>query len=218
MADNPRIEELRGRVQRDPSSIAFAQLGEEYRRAGQYEEAIETCRTGLSRHPGYLSARVTLGRALIETRELDAAEAELSLVLKAAPENLAAIRGLADIHHQRGDLVNALTFYRRALALARHDPDLEQTVDDIERMRGTSSSPAEVAGGLSFAQARDEFLSFAPPIAPAPRQQPTAAAPVAEESLPVSDILDDLELESLPDLEALLSALTVHRRGSGSSS
>lgn len=215
--DNPRIEELRGRVQRDPSSIAFAQLGEEYRRAGHYEEAIETCRTGLSRHPGYLSARVTLGRALIETRELDAAEAELSLVLKAAPENLAAIRGLADIHHQRGDLGNALAFYRRALALAKHDPDLEQTVDDIERISGTAPGPAEVPGGLSFAQARDEFLSFAPPIAPAPRQQPTVAAPVAEVSLPVLDILDDPVLESLPDLEAFLSAITVYRRRSGSS-
>ena len=40
MAENPRIEELRRRVQKDPASIAFAQLAEEFRRAGRFEEAI----------------------------------------------------------------------------------------------------------------------------------------------------------------------------------
>jgi len=39
---------------------------EELRRAGEYQEAVDTCRAGLRVHPGYLSARVTLGRALIE--------------------------------------------------------------------------------------------------------------------------------------------------------
>lgn len=102
MAENPRIEELRRRVQSDPASIAFAALAEEFRRMGRHEEAIETCRAGLQRHPAYLSARVTLGRALIETGEYEAARAELETVLRAAPENLAAIRGLAQIHERLG--------------------------------------------------------------------------------------------------------------------
>jgi tetratricopeptide (TPR) repeat protein len=103
MADFPRIEELKRRVQQDPASIAFAALADEYRRAGRFAEAIETCRAGLLRHPAYLSARVTLGRALIELGEFDEAETELQQVLRAAPENLAAIRALAEIHHRRGD-------------------------------------------------------------------------------------------------------------------
>src|SRR5215204_4877762 len=80
MADNPRIEELRRRVQLDPASIAFAALAEEFRRMGRHEDAIETCRSGLLRHPAYLSARVTLGRALIETGEYDAAREELERI------------------------------------------------------------------------------------------------------------------------------------------
>jgi tetratricopeptide (TPR) repeat protein len=103
MADFPRIEELKRRVQQDPASIAFAALADEYRRAGRFTDAVETCRAGLLRHPAYLSARVTLGRALLELGEFDEAEAELQQVLRAAPENLAAIRALADIHHRRGD-------------------------------------------------------------------------------------------------------------------
>ena len=102
MADNPRIEELRRRVDADPASIAFAALAEEYRRSGAYQDAIETCRTGLQRHPSYVSARVTLGRALIEVGDYDAARVELESVLKTAPENLAAIRAMAEIHDRPG--------------------------------------------------------------------------------------------------------------------
>ena len=87
MADHsPRIDDLRRRVLRDPASIAFAQLAEEYRRAGALEEAVEVCRAGLARHAGYLSARVTLGRALLELGQLDAALEELNAVLAGAPE------------------------------------------------------------------------------------------------------------------------------------
>jgi tetratricopeptide (TPR) repeat protein len=103
VADSPRIEELKRRVQSDPASIAFAALAEEYRRAGRFDEAIDTCTTGLVRHPSYLSAHVTLGRALIEVGRLQEARGELEYVLKLAPENLAAIRGLAEIHHRIGD-------------------------------------------------------------------------------------------------------------------
>jgi tetratricopeptide (TPR) repeat protein len=103
MADSGRIEELRRRVQLDPASIAFAALAEEYRRAGRYDEAVATCRAGLLRHPAYLSARVTLGRALLEMGQLAEARAELEHVLRIAPENLAAIRCLAELHHRRAE-------------------------------------------------------------------------------------------------------------------
>jgi tetratricopeptide (TPR) repeat protein len=103
MADSRKIEELKRRVQQDPASIAFAALADEYRRAGQFHDAIETCRAGLLRHPAYVSARVTLGRALLEIGEYDEAQTNLEQVLRAAPENLAAIRALAEIHERRGD-------------------------------------------------------------------------------------------------------------------
>ena len=158
MADNPRIEDLRRRVQKDPASIAFAQLAEEYRRAGSFQEAVETCLSGLARHPTYLSARVTLGRSLIELNELEEALNELEQVLKAAPENLAAIRGVAEIHQRRGNLPEALAQYRAALLLARNDPDLEQTVIDICQ-RLEKSKRRDVPGGMSLEQAQEEFLA-----------------------------------------------------------
>jgi tetratricopeptide (TPR) repeat protein len=98
MRDNPRIEELKRRVQMDPASIAFAALAEEYRRAGRFEDAIATCTAGLYRHPAYISAHVTLGRALSALGRSGEARAQFEHVLALAPENLAAIRGLVEIH------------------------------------------------------------------------------------------------------------------------
>jgi tetratricopeptide (TPR) repeat protein len=137
--DNPRILELRRRVQADPASIAFAQLAEECRRSGAPDEAIGICRAGLAHHPDYLSARVTLGRALIEVGQFDEAATELTRVVATAPDNLPAIRGLAEVYQQRGDMPLALTYFQRALVLAKHDPDLE---DSVERLAQAIAIPA----------------------------------------------------------------------------
>jgi tetratricopeptide (TPR) repeat protein len=195
--EHPRIEELRRRVLKDKASIAFAQLAEEYRRAGRFEEAIETCRTGLAHHPGYLSAHVTLGRALIEVGELQQAQDELKRVLAAAPENLAALKGLAEIHHRRGEQQEALVHYRRALEFAPHDPDLEHLVAQIARDLEPAHAPAAVPGGLSFEEAMGEFLALDSQAAPAaPAVEPVAdhageavaPIPVIPEGIPAAPV------------------------------
>jgi len=213
MADSQRIEDLRRRVQKDPASIAFAQLAEECRRAGRFDEAVEVCRAGLDRHPGYLSARVTLGRALVELNALDEAQTELELVLRSAPENLAAIRGLAEIHHRRGSLAEALVHYRTALALAKNDPDLQRTVADLEALVEPPPPPPDE--GMTFAEAEIELLKnlSPPPPVPSPaaplpaRNEPTqAAAPPAEFNL--ATVSPEIPQEpavdvDLPSLEAV---------------
>jgi tetratricopeptide (TPR) repeat protein len=132
MPAESRIDELKRRVHADPASIAFAQLAEEYRRAGQLTEAVETCRAGLALRPEFLSVRVTLARALLALGELDQASTELTDVIAASPVgNLAATRALADTRRRQGRLDEALDQYRVALSLAPNDPDLERTVAEI---------------------------------------------------------------------------------------
>jgi tetratricopeptide (TPR) repeat protein len=174
MSANTRLDDLRRRVQQDPSSIAFAQLAEEYRRAGQLEDAVEVCRVGLAIHPSYVSARVTLGRALLDLEKLDDARQELERVLASAPENLAAIRGLAEIHHRRGALAEALVHYRAALALARHDPDLELTVADLAAQLEPVAPPAEDAW-------LESMPTLAPSLPPSQRVSDVAAPADAPE-------------------------------------
>jgi len=183
VTDNPRILELRRRVQADPASIAFAQLAEECRRSGANDDAVGICRAGLAHHPDYLSARVTLGRALVELGRLDEAHAELTIVLNTAPDNLPAIRSLAEIYQRRGQMPEALEHYRRALQLARHDPDLEHEVERIQKEVATpapatpSASPVAIEDLFDF----DTLLQqLGPDLPPEPPPNPVlgAAAPV----------------------------------------
>jgi hypothetical protein len=173
-----RIDDLRRRVEADPASIAFAQLAEEYRRAGQTEEAVRVCREGLTRHPGYLSARVTLGRALLDLGQLGEARTELRFVANEAPENLAAVRGLAEIFHREGDAASALDYFRRALTLAPHDPELEEIVQQLSRQVGAESGPSN---GLTFEEAHQELLSAADRVPLAPTAASADPAPATSD-------------------------------------
>jgi tetratricopeptide (TPR) repeat protein len=209
MSDNPRIDDLRRRVQKDPASIAFAQLGEEYRRAGQFQEAADVCRAGLAIHPGYLSAHVTLGRTLIELHDLAGARVEFETVLKSAPENLAALRGLAEVLHKSGLLSEALVQYRLAQGLARNDPDLERMVGDLTRELAARSSATTAAVAVPFEKA--------PAPAPAVQEAPPPAAlgvvypaPVKPEPEPEPEPQPEREPEPVREqpAAALVPALT----------
>jgi len=120
------------RILRDPSSISFAQLAEEHRRAGHFEEAVRICRVGLAHHPGFLSARVTLGQSLLAQGEVEDATAQFRAVLRAAPDHLAALRSLADIHRRRGEVAEAVQYFRAALALVPGDKELSGWIAALE--------------------------------------------------------------------------------------
>jgi tetratricopeptide (TPR) repeat protein len=195
----------------DPASIAFAALAEEYRRAGRFEDAIATCQSGLQRHPAYLSARVTLGRALLELSRFDEARQELEHVLRAAPENLAAIRGLAEIHHRRGELPEALEQYRSALHVAKHDTEIEHALDEISKQ--VAPAVAAAPQPEPAAERIEEPISaVAPPppeLPPAPARKPiqlvtrSTPAPAAEPEPPLPPFDPPLvPIESPPALEA----------------
>ncbi len=121
------IDDLRQRLRRDPASIAFAQLAEELRRAGHYADAVAVAQTGLAIYPEYLSARVTLGRSLIELGRLDDAQRELETVLATAPEHLAATRALADVRSRRQPSAAALRAARAVAALEAWLPAINVT-------------------------------------------------------------------------------------------
>jgi predicted Zn-dependent protease len=176
MADTPRIEELKRRVQSDPASIAFAALAEEFRRAGRFEEAIATCTAGLVRHPSYLSAHVTLGRSLIEVGRFEDAREELEHVLRLAPENLAAIRGLAEIHHRRGDQGH-------------------EQYTDADVARYAAEGDAAHAAEAALQQAASHASPAAPEVAQprALQPEPPAAAPAVRQPVATPPALAGLD-------------------------
>ena len=143
MGETTRLEELKRRVEADPASIAFASLAEEYRRAARFDEAVEASRAGLRFHPTYVSARVTLGRSLMELGLYDQAERELHVVARSTPDNLAARRALGDLYWRQADLVRALEQLRLAAGLAPGDGELTELVRELELEVAASQPPAE---------------------------------------------------------------------------
>jgi tetratricopeptide (TPR) repeat protein len=198
--ESSRIVELRRRVQADPASIAFAQLAEEYRRAGDLREAVRWCRAGLEHHPSYLSARVTLGRALLDLGMLDDAARELDIVLRGAPDNLSALRARADIYERAGALEQALGLYKRALTLVRFDPYLEGAVTRIDRAMAAASEPPQIDDDLDTDAPVDFDALLAslgtPDAAPPPSVERLLSHPA---SAPPAPVLPDEPSETTDD-------------------
>jgi hypothetical protein len=92
-----------GRSNAPLDSATFAHVAERFRRAGDLHRAVALCREGLKRFPSHVSARVTLGLSLLDLAQYSQARAELQQALKRAPDNLAAIRGLAQLHDHPDD-------------------------------------------------------------------------------------------------------------------
>lgn len=181
-----RIDELRRRLERDPGSRLFAQLAEEHRKAGDHAEAVRVSRAGLAQHPNYPSARLTLGRALLESGDAAAARRELEQALREAPDNILASRFLGQALEAVGALGEALLQYGATLKMAPGDRQLEAQVQTLKARLTTAAVPA----------ARSEPRPApSPPVMARPAMpavvRPTAAAapPAAGSELPATVLL-----------------------------
>jgi tetratricopeptide (TPR) repeat protein len=171
-----RIDELRRRLERDPASRLFAQLAEEHRKAGNHAEAVRVARTGLAQHPSYASARLTLGRALLDSGDAGGARVELEAALRDAPDNILASRFLGQALEALGELGPALLQLQKTLKMAPGDRQLESQIVALETRLRTPS-----AAGSAPAQ-RPPASELTTPIRPlAP---PLAAADADEQALP----------------------------------
>ena len=189
-----RIEELEKRLQADPNSRMFVQLAEEYRKAGLLENAVEICEEGLKKHPQYPSARVALGRALLESESFVRAAEEFESVLAQVPDNILANKFLGETYHRLGRLDEAIQKYQTAQTLAPEDTELE---GKIQAARGESAgnAPAPLAPEepppLFDMPASAGSLPEPPPMPLEPLQEdtlePTFVDPPAASVLPLPE-------------------------------
>ena len=203
MADTPRIEQLRRRVEKNPASIDFVALAEEYRRAGWFNEAIATCRAGLEHNPAFLSPRVTLGRALIEIGELDQAKVELEYVLGAAPENLAAIRAMAEIHHRQGGFSDEAAYSTMVESVAA-EPGLQVVAQQPASEAPAPPKHATVASAELGVQASE-------PASPVLSVTSPAQVAALSTEPPRPSVVPSAEVAELPALEKFLAAILAAR-------
>ena len=131
-ATNPKIEELRFRVKTDPKSRLFFPLAEELRKAGQLTEAEQVLQQGLTIHPTYLSAWVSLGRVLRDEHKDSEAVDALSRALQLDPGNVVAARILADAYLALGEKLEAIKKYKLVHALMPADEELKGVIERLD--------------------------------------------------------------------------------------
>ena len=181
MATNPRIDDLRRRLDREPQSRLFAQLAEELRKEGDLREAIQVARRGLEKHPNYPSARMTLGRALFDSREFSAARSEFESVVKGAPDNILASRLLAECLEALGDVPGAIERYNATLVFSPGDKQVIQRLEALARKAKQGAAPAAAAEPGA--------------TAPSARATPPPALTADDAPIPLVEADEEFELE-----------------------
>jgi tetratricopeptide (TPR) repeat protein len=177
MEGSQRLDELRQKFHENPRRY-FAPLANEYRKAGDPEQAIAICRAHLAQQPGHMSGHVVYGQALYDAHRIDEARGVFEKALSLDPDNAIVLRQLGDIARQKGETAEARHWYARALDA---DPQDHQTAAYI----------AELTEPITEAAATDVETPL-----PVPAQEPEIADvhAVAEEKEKPPALLHEEEI------------------------
>jgi tetratricopeptide (TPR) repeat protein len=168
------IERLKEKVNKDPHSKLFIPLAEEYKKAGMFDEAIDVLNKGLEAQPGYMSARVSLGKIYLDRGMLEEARAEFEKVINAIPDNLYAHKKLAEIYRDLNERDKAVKEFKIVLKLNPMDEWAATNLSDIEE--GIKPQP-EVTEKVT---AEESILSEPKAITEAEEEKPPEI-PIGEE-------------------------------------
>jgi tetratricopeptide (TPR) repeat protein len=131
MASSARIEELEKKFNENPRRY-FAPLANEYRKAGDVQQAIAICRTYVPQQPGHMSGHIVFGQALFEAGDHDEARGVFEAALGLDPENLIALRHLGDIAREHGESDEARAWYRRVLDADPRNDEVAALLTSVE--------------------------------------------------------------------------------------
>ena len=201
MQSSPRIDELRQKFHENPRRY-FAPLANEYRKAGDPEQAIAICRAHLAQQPGHMSGHVVYGQALYDAGRIEEARVVFQQALALDPENLIVLRHLGDIARRQGDTEEARNWYSRALDGDPQDAEVAAYLAEL-------TEPLAVSPYAEVTSSVDTSGESRPPEdspyleADRPEDVAAEAAPVAEAEPPESSAEAAAEAETAAaDMEA----------------
>lgn len=184
------IEKLKAQVDKQPNSTMFVPLAEEYRKLKRLDEAIEVLKAGIERQPGYMTARVALGKTYLEKDMKTEAKAEFEKVVKSNPDNFFASKKLADLYRDLGELDNARTQYNHVLMLNPQDDD---ALKFMAIMKHATVAPKPAA-----------------PTGPTPEG---VTLPIAEKPIPILSGVPEPSEEALEDIPEDVEDMILEEEG-----
>ncbi|MDB4879763.1 MAG: hypothetical protein JWL60_1209 [Gemmatimonadetes bacterium] len=196
MASSARIDEIKKKFDENPRRY-FAPLANEFRKAGDLEQAIIICEEFLPQQAGHMSGHIVYGQALYESGRLPESRTVFETALGLDPENLIALRHLGDIARSQGEMAAARQWYDRVLEADPRNEEIQTLIAGLGDGAGTATAatdapPAASADLLSIELDMDAELGL--PQAPSPAPASGAPTPPARESAPFDAItLDGLQ-------------------------
>lgn len=136
------ISKLSEALARDPNSLAFVELGEALRLDGRLDDAVRAATEGLERHPNLPDGHDLYARILVDSGDFERARDEWDIALALDPRHVGALKGLAFLRFQEGDLDGALENLETALSV---DPGDKTVVQALGTVRAAAASLAEEA-------------------------------------------------------------------------
>ena len=171
MAYTSEIEKLEKRWAENPKGRNFAPLADAYRKAGELDRALELCTAGLERHPDYVSAHIVFGRCMIDQKNDAGAADVFRRVLVLDPENVLALKILAEIAERGGRYDEAADWLGRLLSA---DPMNGDAAEALTRAKGKAAQSAAKWAPEPVARLVPERAPHPPPP---PHARPAAARP-----------------------------------------
>ncbi len=187
------VEELKKKLAQNPDSLIFVPLADAYRKAGQFQEAIDVCKKGLEKHPAYMSARVVLGRIYGEKNMLEEAVVELQKVEKADVDNIMVHSMLGNVYLKKKMYAEAVSQFQRVLALNPDDTETQEKLEEaLAAKQEPSAKAAEPAKPAEAAKpAEPAKHAEAPKPQTAPKAEPEKAAdpkPDVQKNMKVAEL------------------------------
>src|SRR4030042_6267120 len=168
--DFAEIARLSEKYSKDPKSRMFVQLADAYRKNGMMDEALDILNKGLQYHPDYALGYLILGKCYFYQRKYEQAKDAYETTLKHDPQNIVALRMIAQICESLRDEPGQMSAYKEILTLDPFDASAKEKLIHLETIRTKEplytisiAQEYEKQGDLIKALDTYEHLSFNDP-------------------------------------------------------
>jgi tetratricopeptide (TPR) repeat protein len=202
MPPNSEIEKLERRWKENPKGTVFAPYAEVLRKHGDHPMAKEVLRQGLELHPDHIPGNIVLGRCCLDLGEEGPAEAAFTHVLDLDPENVIALKALAEITERQGRLMEAAGWLNRLMTVDPSNDEAREQHARVALAREAASAvlaapaapaPAPVPAPPSRPDtATTEVVAVVQPPTPAALEKPESQPAAAEVGEDLDAVVDSI--------------------------
>ncbi|MGZ3655450.1 MAG: tetratricopeptide repeat protein, partial [Bdellovibrionota bacterium] len=130
-------------LQKNPRSLVFVTLADNYRAEGLPHQALDILDEGMLFHPGLASALISKARCLFDLRRFAEASSVCRDILAANPANIKAQKLQADIFVRLGQRRAAIRALTKVVSLFPQDREAVKALEELEGLETGVIVPPE---------------------------------------------------------------------------